>query len=296
MELRKTLPLVLYAAVCAAVFLPAAAQTAQEIPANPYRGTPLSEKVPPMPFPSGSGARGPVKPIEFRTPEQMTEKDRNVEADGESSIRERVSFVGLEFNEGKWSYQQIVCPVFPNHVLLKFTRNMGKGDESVFTASIPRMGEGRVRIIPILRRGYSLFSPTPVNALTISAFNHIRAEEHPAGPPDWLATGMCYAALAGAHPQVSLGTEDTEARKFPSGVAAVLEIPVTGGAVIKFLDVAPSKPMEWTMTFNGKGRLLKATHSLALPIVPNAIPPDETNPKGTPLPPTVMEVPVKPAL
>jgi hypothetical protein len=295
MEQRRTLPLVLFAAGLAAAILPAAAQTAQEIPANPYHGTPVSEKLPPMPFPPGSGAAGPVQPIEFRAPDQMTEKDRNVEADGESSIRERVNFVGLEFNEGKWSYQQIVCPAFPNHVLLKFTRNVGKGDESVFTASIPRMGEGRVRIIPILRRGYSLFSPTPVNALTISAFNHIRAEEHPAGPPDWLATGMCYAALAGAHPQVVPGPDDTEAKKFQSGVPAVLEIPLAGGAIIKFLDVAPTaKPMEWTMTFNGKGRLLKATHSPAMPIVPSTVPATQVEFTGTPVPPTVMEVTGKP--
>jgi hypothetical protein len=225
----------------------------------------------------------------------MSQKDRDVEADGESSIRERVNFTGLEFNEGQWSYQQIVCPVFPNHVLLKFTRNNGKGDESVFTASIPRMGEGRVRIIPILRRGYSLFSPAPINALTISAFNHIRAEERPQGTPDWLETGMCYAALAGAHPQLALGPEDTESQSFPSGVPAVLEIPVEGGAVIHFLDAAAvPTPMEWNMTFNGMGRLLKATHTPAAPIRPKAIPPTVFEGEGTPIPPTLTEENNKP--
>jgi len=221
----------------------------------------------------------------------MTRQDRDVEADGESSIRERVNFVGLEFNDGNWTYQQIVCPVFPNHVLLKFMRNNGKGDESVFTASIPRMGEGRVRIIPILRRGYSLFSPAPVNALTISAFNHIRIEEHPAGPPDWLGTGMCYAALAGAHPQVDLQDPGPDATSFAGGVPAALEIPVEGGAVIKFLDVAAKpQPMEWTMTFDKKGRLLKATHIPAPPTHPIAVPPTLADVKGTPIPATVLEV------
>jgi predicted enzyme related to lactoylglutathione lyase len=37
-----------------------------------------------------------------------------------------------------------------------------------------------------------------------------------------------------------------------------------GGAVIRFTDVAAaSRPMEWSMTFNGKGKLLRATHSAA---------------------------------
>jgi hypothetical protein len=198
----------------------------------------------------------------------MRPQDRDLAADAESSIRERAGFAGLEFSQdsdgGKWSYQQIVCPALPNHLLLQFTRNNGTGDISVFSASIPRGGDGRVRIIPILRRGYSLFSPAPINALTISAFNHIRAEEHPDQPPAWLETGLCYAALAGAHPLAG-SPEETDAKKMPVAPPGKLMIPINGGAVISFTDLsAIPRPMEWTMTFNGKGKLLKATHSSAL--------------------------------
>ena len=290
MEFRGAFPLVLAASLVAACTA-LSGQPVQESTAPTYKVTPIVVKSPPMPFPPGSGAAGPVTQVEFRSPEQMTQKDRDVEADGESSIRERVNFNGLEFNEGKWSYQQIVCSAFPNHILLKFTRNNGKGDESVFTASIPRMGEGRVRIVPILRRGYSLFSPAPVNAITISVFNHIRAEEQPQGPPDWLATGMCYAALAGAHPKVEPGIERTEAVKFRSGQPAILEIQVKGGAVITFLDVAAApKPMEWSMTFDAKGKLLKATHTPAPWILPTPVPQTTAEIKGSPVPPTLLEV------
>ena len=290
MEFRRAFPLVLAASLVAACTA-LSEQPVQESTASPYKVKPIAVKAPPMPFPLSTGAKGPVTQVEFRSPEQMTQKDRDVEADGESSIRERVGFNGLEFDQGKWSYQQIVCSAFPNHILLKFTRNNGKGDESVFTASIPRMGEGRVRIVPILRRGYSLFSPAPVNALTVSVFNHIRAEEKPQGRPDWLATGMCYAALAGAHPQVEPGVESTEARKFRSGQPAILEIPAKGGAVITFLDVAAApKPMEWSMIFNGQGKLLKATHTPAYWILPMPVPQTLVQIKGTPVPPTLMEV------
>ncbi len=113
----------------------------------------------------------------------MTEKDRMQAADAEASIGERAHYAGLEFNQGKWSYQQVVCPVFRNHIFLRFMRNNGVGDVSMFTASVPLNGEGRVRIIPIRMRGYSLWSPAPINALTISAFNHIRAEEQPTSLP-----------------------------------------------------------------------------------------------------------------
>ena len=295
MPCRCFSPLILAAALLAFTGFPAVGQTVQSSSDAPYTGRLINGKVPPMPFPPGRELPGPISPIEFRSPDQMTEADREVEADGESSIRERVSFAGLEFNQGVWSYKQIVCPVFPNHVLLKFTRNQGQGDQSVFTASIPRMGQGRVRIIPILRRGYSLFSPAPINALTISAFNHIRTEENPQTPPDWLLTGMCYAALAGAQPFVEPRPPDPDASSFPSGVPAALEIPSNGGAVIQFLDdAARPKPMQWTMIFNGKGGLLKATHAPASPLTPTTLPPTMVETKGTPIPPTVMEVTTHP--
>src|ERR1017187_2320945 len=256
-------------------------------PGNQYKGKQVKEAPRPMPFPPDgeSPTPGRVYAIEFRSPEQMSEKDRNVEADGEQSIRERAGVQGLEFNEGTWSYQQLVCPALPNHVFLKFTRNNGTGDVSMFTASIPRGGDGRVRIIPILRRGYSLFSPAPINKLTIAAFNHIRDEEHPAGPPDWLTTGLCYAALAGAHPKVQVQGPGEEAETFPAAMPGVLRIPVRGGAIIRFVDVAaPRRPMEWTMTFDGEGRLLKALHTPAAMVTVKAAPQVANYPDGNPAP------------
>ncbi len=249
-------------AALAALCTPLAAQTGQDagVP-QPSRVRQAAQR--PMPFSPGSETAVPAAAIKFRSYEQMSRQDRDLAADAESAIGERAGFAGLEFNEGKWSYRQIVCPALPNHLLLQFTRNNGTGDVSVFSASIPRGGDGRVRIIPILRRGYSLFSPAPINALTISAFNHIRAEEHSDEPPKWLETGLCYAALAGAHPQVG-PPEETEDRKLPAAPPGRLTIPLNGGAVISFTDVsAIPRPMQWTMTFNGKGKLLKATHSSA---------------------------------
>jgi hypothetical protein len=229
-----------------------------------------------------------VAPVEYRTADQMTQKDRDLVADAESSIGEHVGRIGLEFNQGAWSYRQLVCPALPNHLFLRFLRNNGTGDVSVFTASIPRGGEGRVRIIPIQLRGYSLWSPAPINAMTIAAFNHIRAEENPENTPDWFGTGLCYAALAGAHPQAANPAEDTESQKFLTGVPAQLEIPVRGGAILSFTDVAARpKPMEWTMTFDRKGRLLKASRLPVGQLAVSAVPSSEAEPKGTPLPPTI---------
>ena len=204
--------------------------------------------------------------IEFHALDQMTQKDRELAANAESSIAERAAYTDLEFNQGTWSYEQVVCRALPNHVFLRFMRKNGTGDVSMFTASIPRGDEGRVHIIPIQLRGYSLFSPAPINALTISAFNHIRAEENPekTSSPNWLGTGLCYGALAGGHPQVPDLAESPEQQKVHVAMKASLEVEGNGGAVISFSDAsAAPRPMLWTMTFDSKGRLLKATHSPA---------------------------------
>jgi hypothetical protein len=286
----RTLPLVLAGLSIAGFCALAAGQTgAAENPVETHlKVRPVPEALPPVPFPAGSETPGPVAPVEYRSAGQMTRRDLDLEADAESSIAEHAGRIGLEFSHGAWSYRQLVCPALPNHLFLRFLRNGGAGDVSVFTASIPRNGEGRVRIIPIKLRGYSLFSPAPVNALTISAFNRIRAEERPAKTPDWLGTGLCYAALAGAHPQLASLAEDLENQKFLTAVPAKLEIPVEGGAIVSFTDVgAAPKPMEWTMTFDKRGRLLKAAHTPVGQLAVRTVPPSAGEPKGTPLPPTV---------
>jgi hypothetical protein len=218
----------------------------------------------PVPFSIDNGKPESAAPLDFRSLDQMMDSDRALAADSESAISERATAAGFNFNQGKWSLQQIVCPALPDHLFLQYTRDAGTGDVSVFSASIPRGNLAQLRIITILRRSYSLFSPAPVNALTISAFNHIRAEEHSETAPDWLGTGLCYAALAGAHPRIGTA-EENDTQKLPAAPIGRLDVSADGGALISFTDVsAIPRPMQWTMAFDGKGKLLKATHSAAL--------------------------------
>jgi hypothetical protein len=273
--------MLLIATLLAALCTPAAAQTAgQSLPAAPIKEKPIPANTRPMPFSLEGPDAVQVPSIEFRDVDEMTEKDRELAANAESSIGELTGYAGLEFNQGAWSYRQVVCPALTKHIFLRFVRNNGTGDVSIFTASIPRGEEGRVRIIPIQLRGYSLFSPAPINALTISAFNHIRSEENPdrTPVPDWIGTGLCYAALAGGKPQLPDPTASLEKETSIVAVTALLQILNGGGAVISFSDVAAvPRPMEWEMTFDGKGRLLKASHSPA-PLLSVSIPRQLGNP------------------
>ena len=188
--------------VLAAVVLAAASYVQSQDSGASKQERIVPDTVPAKPFSTIATRQTPLYTVEFRSADQLTQQDRLVLADAESSIAEHAGFAGLEYQQNNWNYRQIVCPTFPNHLFLQYTRNNGAGDMSVFSASIPRNGEGRVRIVPILKRGYSLFSPAPINALTISAFNHIRAEEGEAANSDWLGNALCYAALAGSQPQI----------------------------------------------------------------------------------------------
>jgi len=295
MDRVRLLPIALAVAVAAAASPVLLAQSPAEAAPTGITIKTVPLKVPPMPFPPDAVARGRVRSIHFIDADQMGEQDKLLEADAESSIEERTNWSALEYGsgEGGWKYRQVVCPALPNHLFLQFTRNNGAGDVSMFSASIPRHGiDGRVRIIPIQRRGYSLFSPAPINSITVSAFNHIRAEEHATRPPDWLTTGLCYAALAGAHPEtVLLPDLSSDEQKFPAAAPAILEIPNRGGAIIRFVDVAASPhPMLWTMVFDGKGKLLKATHTQAQLVTAHAVAPPTDQPKVKPIPQTIVDL------
>lgn len=220
---------------------------AQSAPPPQWTPVPLAHPVR-APFPLSGNL--PLS-VEIRPAAAIPEQDKELEANEESSIRAHAGLRFMDFTPGgNWHYWQIACPAFPGHLFLRFTRAAGKGDVSAFTASIPRFDQGRVRIIPIQRRGYSLWSPAPINKQTIWAFNHILAEERPSGPPQWAAIAVCYAALAGTGREGALTPLH----------APNLELEKNGGAIVNFATDDP-RAKNWTMLFNNRGTLLKATHS-----------------------------------
>jgi hypothetical protein len=254
--------------LCAPMFAQAPLQQESE-PA--FNGRPVPPPVEPKPFAITPAKKSPAYSVEFRPSDAMSESDRLLVADAESSITEHAAFSGFDFDKTNWTYQQVVCPALPNHLFLQFMRDNGVGDITVFSASIPRGNEGRVRIIPVLRRGYSLWSPAPISAMTISAFNHIRAEELRSAElskeeTDWLGNGLCYAALAGAHPQIVPPDATPAVHKPVPALSAVLDVNTAekNQEVIRFADAAAlPRSMLWTMTFTRDGRLIKATHTPA---------------------------------
>jgi hypothetical protein len=244
----------------------APSQTVRQItPTAPQAPKQVVPREAATPFPPDAWTPISSATVQMRPVEQMTAQDRALVAGADATIAGQAGMSGMEFTSGRWSYRQIVCPAFPNHLFLRFTRNQDAGDVSVFSASIPRDGKGRVRIIPIQRRSYSLFSPAPENAMTVAAFNHIRAEEQSMMAGGWADVGLCYAALAGANPQLARPDElerpdewSGEPHSYPAS-SAELSYPSAGGAILQFTDVsARPRPVEWSLVFDAKGKLLKA--------------------------------------
>jgi hypothetical protein len=232
-----------------------------DLSGSSYKTRPIPQVEVATPFATNVPESQKTDPLVYLSLDQMSDADRALASSSDPGIREGATLAGIELNVGKWSYQQLVCKALPDHVFLLYRGDNGPGDQSVFSAAIQRGGKGRVRIIPVERRGYSLFSPAAINALTVSAFNRIRADEPDNKSADWLATALCYAALAGARPALSphrkAAASATDSLVFPP----TLEIGSLGDSTVRFIDLALDKqPTEWALTFNPKGELLKVDH------------------------------------
>ena len=236
----------------ASLLAPAQAQSAQVQSAQPdaVRWNPAATSRPiRAPFPLEG--KLPLT-VEIRPASAVTAQDRQLEANEESAVRERAGVHFMDFTASGWSYSQIDCRAFPGHLFLRYARNGGKGDVSAFTASIPRFGQGKDRIIPIQRRGYSLWSPAPINTMTIASFNHILSEERAAGAPDWAGIAVCYAALVGTGGEGTLSLTTIG--------PPILQLQSDGGATILFATTDP-RARDWTMVFDKRAVLKKATHT-----------------------------------
>lgn len=233
----------------------------------------------PTPFPLDVST-GSAQSLEFRTPEQMTAGDRALAQASQAEIARRAALqgfgpynelamlgTGLYESQALWGYEQAVCPVFPEHLVLEYSRNAGPGDVTLFSVVIPRgtsSGEDHVRVIPVRRRSYSLFTPAASNALTLNDFNYLVKAEPGHLSPDWLTVGLCFAALAGGHVRAALLASSPSEEHYPLFAPASLSVSRKGGAEVRFVDATPQeKAMVWDLSFAQDGRLLKVRHTPA---------------------------------
>lgn len=261
--------LALFAATAAGFVLSCAAQTPETQSQIPYPVKPLppesalpyKTKLLPRTLSDDSKSGATDHLIAYRAEEEMSANDRALAAKMQPAIHEAAVLAGMEFDNAQWSYRQLQCQAISSHLLLLYQSTRGAGDFSRFSVSIPRTGNGRLRIIPVERRGFTLYAPTAVNPLAVAFFNLIRAEE-PKGPPaDWLATSACYAALTAPQEKIALSAEGTAGADLALSYPPSIEMGEQGESTVRFVDVATaSEPMQWALTYGAEGRLEKVEH------------------------------------
>jgi len=267
------------------------AQSSTDSSSLPYRTKLLPPVVTATPFSGDAPSAAGTNLVQFLSEDQAAELDRKLAANASPAIRSSATLAGFEFNKGNWSHQQLVCQAFPNYLFLLFKGDNGANDVSIFSAAVPRSANTRIRIIPIQRRGYSLFSPAAVNALAITEFNRVRAEEPASKDADWLADALCYAALTGAHPETAPShnqpgnTNPDRSANLDLSFPPTIEVQNFGQSTVRFVDVGrTSQPLEWALTFDSKGQLLKvdrfATPAYAVKPIPQ--PQDQQAPTQLP--------------
>jgi hypothetical protein len=296
--LRFALPVVLFSVAASGCF----AQDSVSSQAEDLHGLKVKEIHPaptPTPFPldAATGATGDgVQSLEFRAPDAMSAADRELVASAQAEIDRRADLQGFYLDSsgqgtserpssarGNWGYEQAVCPVFPDHLVLEYSRSNGAGDITLFSVVIPR-GEGHVRVIPVRRRSYSLFTPAPSNSLTLNDFNHMVGETQSGLSPDWLRLGLCYAALAGGHVRAALVAAVPADEAYPLLMPAELVVSRKGGAVVHFADASPPKSssMDWALIFAQNGHLLKVSRKPSSELVEKPVRGNAEEVQGTP--------------
>jgi hypothetical protein len=242
---------------------------------------PPVENITPSPFPTSLSTSAHA--IEYRSEDQMSQTDRDLVSSAQPSIREDATLAGFELDAGQWNYRQLVCQALPDDVFLLFKRDNGGDDVSLFSAAIPRNRKDPVRIIPIQRRGFSLFSPAPVNPLTIDIFNHIQAGEPATRTADWLSTALCYAGLTGGRPETALSPSGLDGGDLSLSFPPTLQVGGDGESTVRFVDVPTGvQPMEWALTFNSKGQLLKVGHFATPTYTATPVSPAASQPSAPP--------------
>jgi len=201
--------------------------------------------------------------VDFRSAQAMTSEDRNAIDKAWPAMEKKAAENGFDLDRKGWTYKQVVSPAFSKHVLLLFSHDGPSGELSEFSAIVPRIGVEPLRVIPILRRGYSPYSAPQENPSTMAAFNQALASERAHEKPYWLSVSVCYAALSGADAVVPFAQTD-KGGDSPAAWAPIpsLHAEDDGGVVARFeTEEAPGRYTTWELTFDHNGNVIKAETS-----------------------------------
>jgi hypothetical protein len=199
---------------------------------------------------------------------QISEADYQLVSNLSPELSKQAALANFNISDPGWHFQQIVCPAFPDYVLLSFSHGADESGSSRFGAVLPR-NNAQVRVVSTFAHGLLPFQASWNRPGTFEVFNGILSEERGNLPmshaPNWLTIALCYAELSGYPVQVlstfplpgpTLDMLRLDANRPQMMIAA------DQGADVTFSDVSrPAVTMNWKIHFDRHGQITSASRS-----------------------------------
>jgi hypothetical protein len=226
--------------------------------------------------------------LEHRSPEQIEIADAELIQARRRDVLAEAEFYGYDMKAGGWTYEQSVCPLMPDYIMLRYSSKDSAGADSLFTVLVPRNG-GRIWIVPVLSHGATRFKPAPSDPRNFQLFSQVvpadTAVKNSGPDGKWLSLSVCYAEMTGARPHVPNNpSQNVHMIKAPP---PTLRISVSGKEhEVRFVEpISQDEYRLWDISYNEAGRIISASddrHAFGEPVV-KTIP--EPTPKEMPKPP-----------
>jgi hypothetical protein len=235
--------------------------------------------------------------LEHRTPNAMDSADRDLLRARQKELINEAQFYGYDITTGNWTYDQAVCPQLPNTVLLHYLNKFPDGSESLFTALLPR-NVGRIRIVPVLYRNASPFTPAVKNPQNFVIFNTLVpaeiARKDSSLDGRWLSLGVCYAEVVGGRPNVP-NEPSLDVATIKAPLATFRIDTTTRQRQVQFSDRDAAKVYTiWTISLNQNGRVTAAVNEDYATYVARILQPPPPTSTTMPLPPPSNVTPAAP--
>ena len=209
---------------------------------------------------------------------QMSTADRALLQQREVDVSSAAAFYGFDISDSHWTYQQVVCRSLPDHMMLNFENDSVEHGASHFVAVVPANGD-KVQVVTEYAHGLLPFHAAWEKSAAYEAFNQMITTdrgEHQLGPSShWLNLGMCFAALTGHLPRVSVPKESVEASEAltrRNGSTPIILIDPGKDSEVLFSDISMARTNNWRLRFDKRGRLTKAELETAGPMKPRVVP------------------------
>ncbi len=200
--------------------------------------------------------------LDHRSPSDIPPADLSLIRAKQREIAGEAAFFGYDLNASGWDYDQSVCPLLPDDLVLHYRKQFPDGAQSLFTALVPR-SPGRVFVVPVLYRNATPFRSATGSERSMAVFNRVVPAEaaakavQPEG--NWLDLALCYADIVYAHANV-LNRSGAEVGlvRAPLPLLHISEDSTLRG--VTFTDRnAPGQYLVWNLILNSKGRVTAAT-------------------------------------